>query len=386
MVEIETLVVFEQHLAGGKSLANVILQGLDLTGRTRVLLGADLTGTVFLGCQLETQALQAVIAHGAMVFPPFSGLPYSPYRGGLYSPEELYAGFDPAHPDSYADTPDARIYAHWNSRGGANSPSLLETLAQRLHDHSITDAMEEVLAQQSQGRPRRVVAIMGGHSMLRGQPEYRTVVELARELARLGFFLVSGGGPGAMEATHVGAWFAGRTDAELSAALELLAKAPSYKDREWLSRAFEVRATWPLRDADRVVSESLGIPTWHYGHEPPNPFATHIAKYFANSVREDGLLTIARGGVIYSPGSAGTIQEIFQDACQNHYNTVGVISPMIFLGQDFWTRTRPVYPLLEHLARGQDYARYLLLTDSRERIVQALVDFDREQEARERAR
>ena len=295
VVEIETLVAFEQHLANGKSLANVILQGLDLTGQTRVLLDADLTGTVFLGCQLEAQALQAVLAHGAMVFPPFSGLPYSPYRGGLYSPEELYAGFEPAHPESYANTPDARIYAHWNSRGAANSPSLLETLAQRLHDHAITDAMEEVLAQQSQGRPRRVVAIMGGHSMLRGQPDYRAVAELARELARLGFFLVSGGGPGAMEATHVGAWFAGRTEAELSAALEVLATAPSYKDREWLSRAFEVRATWPLRDADRVISESLGIPTWHYGHEPPNPFATHIAKYFANSVREDGLLTIARG-------------------------------------------------------------------------------------------
>ena len=44
-------------------------------------------------------------------------------------------------------------------------------------------------------------------------------------------------------------------------------------------------------------------------------------------------------------------------------------------------RTRPVYPLLQHLARGQDYARHLLLTDSREHIVQALVDFDREQQA-----
>ncbi len=232
------------------------------------------------------------------------------------------------------------------------------------------------------GRPRKVVAIMGGHAMLRGQPDYRAVVELARELARLGFFLVSGGGPGAMEATHVGAWFARRSDAELDVALGVLAQAPSYKDREWLARAFEVRATWPLRDEDRPACESLGIPTWHYGHEPPNPFATHISKYFANSVREDGLLTIAKGGVIYSPGSAGTIQEVFQDACQNHYNTVGVVSPMIFLGQDFWTRTRPVYPLLEHLARGHEYGRYLLLTDSRERILQALVDFDRELEAR----
>lgn len=386
VVEIETLAAFEQHLASGGSLANVILQGLDLTGQTRVLLGADLAGTVFLGCQLETQALRAALEHGAMVFPPFSGLPYCPYRGSLYSPEELYAGFEPARPESYADTPDARIYAHWSSRGGANPPSLLETLAQRLHDHAITDALEEVLAQHGQGRPRGVVAIMGGHSMLRGQPDYRAVAELARELARLGFFLVSGGGPGAMEATHLGVWFAGRSEAELSAALEVLARAPDYRDREWLSRAFEVRATWPLRDADRVIGESLGIPTWHYGHEPPNPFATHIAKYFANSVREEGLLTIARGGVIYSPGSAGTIQEVFQDACQNHYNTVGVVSPMIFLGQDFWTRTRPVYPLLEQLARGHDYARYLLLTDSRERIIQALVDFDREQQARVHAR
>ena len=383
MVELESLAAFEQHLASGRSLANVILQGLDLTRHTEALLRADLSGTVFLGCELEKEVLPAVIARGAMAFPSFSGLPYSPYRGRLYTPEELYAGFDPAHPESYADTPDARIYSHWHTRGGANTPSLLETLAQRLHDHAVTDAMDEVLAHQGQGRPRKVVAIMGGHSMLRGQPDYRTVAELARELTRLGFFLVSGGGPGAMEATHLGAWFARRSEAELSAAFELLARAPSYKDREWLSRAFEVRATWPLRDEDIPFCASLGIPTWYYGHEPPNPFATHIAKYFANSVREEGLLTIARGGVIFSPGSAGTIQEIFQDACQNHYNTVGVVSPMLFLGQEFWTRTRPVYPLLEQLAKGQEYARYLLLTDSREQLIQALVDFDRELEARD---
>ncbi|ATB32344.1 LOG family protein [Melittangium boletus] len=379
MTEIESLAAFEQHLTGGKSLSNVILQGLDLMEQGEVLLRADLSGSVFLGCLLDARILQEVIGRGAMVFPPFSGLPYSPYRGGLYTPEELYAGFDPAHPESYADTPDARIYAHWNSRGGPNPPSILETLAQRLHDHAISDALEEALIDQ--GQPRRVVAIMGGHSMLRGQADYRAVAELARALARLGFFLVSGGGPGAMEATHLGAWFAGRSDGELDAALEVLALAPGYKHREWLSRAFEVRATWPLRDEDRAISDSLGIPTWLYGHEPPNPFATRIAKYFANSVREEGLLTIAQGGVVYSPGSAGTVQEVFQDACQNHYNTVGVISPMIFLGREFWTKTRPVYPLLEHLAQGHDYSRYLLLTDSQEEIIQALVKFNQEREA-----
>jgi predicted Rossmann-fold nucleotide-binding protein len=377
MTEIETLEAFERHLRGGGSFLNVVVQGLDLRGFTRELSTIPLQGTAFMGCQLEQEALQAALSHGAMVFPPFLGLPYQPYRGSLYTIEELYAGFEPSRPESYAQTLDARIYAHWAAQGRASPVSLLETLAQRLHDHSVTDAMEDLLA--GGGKPRKVVAIMGGHSMLRGQPDYRSVAVLARELTRRGFFMVSGGGPGAMEATHLGAWFARRTEAELDAALAMLAKAPSYKDREWLSRAFEVRAVFPLGPDEFAACASLGIPTWHYGHEPPNAFATIVAKYFANSVREEGLVTIARGGIVYSPGSAGTIQEIFQDACQNHYNTVGVVSPMIFLGREFWTRTRPIYPLLEQLAQGYEYARYLRLTDSVDEVVQALEEYDRAQ-------
>jgi len=377
MTEIETLEAFERHLRNQGSFLNVVIQGLDLRGFTRELSTIPLQGTAFMGCQLEQEALQAALSHGAMVFPPFLGLPYQPYRGSLYTIEELYAGFEPGHPESYNETLDARIYAHWVFEGRVNPTSLLGTLAQRLHDHSITEAMEALLA--GGGKPRKVVAIMGGHSMLRGQPDYRSVAVLSRELTRRGFFMVSGGGPGAMEATHVGAWFARRTEAELDAALVMLATAPSYKDREWLTRAFEVREAFPLSPEDRPYCDSLGIPTWHYGHEPPNAFATIVAKYFANSVREEGLVTIARGGIVYSPGSAGTIQEIFQDACQNHYNTVGVVSPMIFLGREFWTRTRPIYPLLAQLAQGYEYARYLRLTDSVEEVIQALEEYDRAQ-------
>ncbi|AKF81113.1 hypothetical protein MFUL124B02_18130 [Myxococcus fulvus 124B02] len=375
MIELETPEAFERHLREGHSLANVVIQGLDLRCYTRELSTLPLAGTVFLGCELEKDALQAALAHGALVFPPISGVPYQPYRGTLYTPEELYAGFDPTRPETYEDTLDARIYRHWESHGRGTPPTLLETLAQRLHDHAVTNAMEGLLLRE--GPARKVVAIMGGHSMKRGMPDYREVATLSRELTRAGFFLVSGGGPGAMEATHVGAWFATRTEAELDVALAMLANAPSYTDREWLARAFEVRGAFPLGPKDVFACSSLGIPTWHYGHEPPNPFATHIAKYFANSVREDGLLTIAKGGIVYAPGSAGTIQEVFQDACQNHYNSVGVISPMIFLGREFWTRTRPVYPLLAQLAQGHEYARHLLLTDSREEVVEALRAYDR---------
>ena len=117
----------------------------------------------------------------------------------------------------------------------------------------------------------------------------------------------------------------------------------------WFDTALHVRERWPKQH------ESLGVPTWFYGHEPSNIFATHIAKYFANSIREDGILAICYAGIIYAPGSAGTIQEIFQDACQNHYGSCQHISAMLFLNEDYWTREKPVYPLLKKLSEGRIY-------------------------------
>ena len=121
---------------------------------------------------------------------------------------------------------------------------------------------------------------------------------------------------------------------------------------------------------------SLGIPTWLYGHEPSTPFATHIAKFFENSVREDSILTLAYGGLIYTPGSAGTMQEIFQEAVQNHYLSFGFASPMVFMGKQFWTEELPVYPLLEQLMNSGKYKNLLLtITDDLDEIVTVIKDF-----------
>jgi hypothetical protein len=125
----------------------------------------------------------------------------------------------------------------------------------------------------------------------------------------------------------------------LDEAIEIIKKRPAdgepgkeYADKDWLHRAWTVMEKFPIPNGTQDACKSIGIPTWLYGHEPPAPFATHIAKYFANSVREDGLLAIARHGVIFAPGSAGTTQEVFQDAAQNHYANQGVYSPMIMFG------------------------------------------------------
>jgi hypothetical protein len=66
-----------------------------------------------------------------------------------------------------------------------------------------------------------------------------------------------------------------------------------------------------------------------------------VAKYFTNSVREDGLLALARSGVVYAPGGAGTEQEIFTDAAQNTNTLYEVRSPMVFLGREFFETEAP---------------------------------------------
>jgi predicted Rossmann-fold nucleotide-binding protein len=87
------------------------------------------------------------------------------------------------------------------------------------------------------------------------------------------------------------------------------------------------------------------------------------------------LLSIATHGVIFAPGSAGTIQEIFQDAAQNHYRTCGFASPMIFLGRRYWEHTKPVYPLLQQLAAGEAYRDLLCITDSVDEAVERIKAF-----------
>ncbi len=372
-VEIDSIEEFRRRAASPGGLGRCVVQGLDLRQDSDVLLRGPCTDMVFLGCRLEEAASRHVPATGGLIFPELPDLPYRLYRPTLYTVGELLDGYERGRPESYAQSLDQRIYAHFDRHRRGVGPPLLETLAQRLHDHAIDDALADLL--EGVGEPRRVIAIMGGHAMRRTDPEYRRVARIARRLAAHDprILMASGGGPGAMEACHLGAWLAGAALAAedgdaLDRALEILAAAPTYRHPAWLDTALEVRDAFP------GGGESLGVPTWFYGHEPPNLFASQIAKYFSNSLREDGLLAIARHGVIYAPGSAGTIQEIFQDAAQNHYGTFELVSPMVFLGRRYWTEEKPVYPLLRDLATGRQYADLLAIADGVEEAVDFIVN------------
>jgi hypothetical protein len=122
-----------EHRDAGHDLRSAVLVGLDLTAPADDrLLRTALDGALLLGCQLTPATRARADAAGALSFPDIPDLPYRPYRSTLYPPAELFAGFDPARPASYADTVDARVYRHFKQAAAGPLPAL----AQRLHDGS----------------------------------------------------------------------------------------------------------------------------------------------------------------------------------------------------------------------------------------------------------
>jgi predicted Rossmann-fold nucleotide-binding protein len=279
--------------------------------------------------------------------------PLDPYRTALYTPADLYDTWP------YAESLDGRAHA-WSHE----VPTPQATLAQALHDHAIDEALTAWLP------GRRLVGLMGGHDLDRSSAGYA-------DAARLGWMLgqshvvATGGGPGAMEAANLGARLAGTTRDAVATAVASLSGVPSYRPSvdQWAAKAMSVLGglgSLPHRD-------TLGVPTWFYGHEPPNLFATAIAKYFRNANREAILLQICDAGIAFLPGAGGTVQEIFQDACENYYAAPDSVAPMVLVGRAYWTETLPAWPLLQSLARGRTMESHVHLVDTVDDAARMLV-------------
>ena len=347
LTELESI---EAFLKFGKNLENTVIQSIDFRNADIHWKEYEINNTAFLGCAFKNKKqISKLLNKGAHIFPLFDDIPYNPYRSKLYTWQELMDGYEPENDQSL----DKKIYDHFSDRKKPNL-NIMEALSQRIHDHAIDDALDELLKDKF----NKVIGIMGGHSALRTSEYYLKSAQIARELTRQGYFIVCGGGPGIMEAANFGAYFANYEEKEMLDALEIMKKSPHYTDREFVIASREVVEKYP------DGAESLAVPTWFYGHEPSNLFASHIAKYFSNSIREDGLLAISIAGVIFAPGSAGTTQEIFMEATQNHYGSFGYYSPMVFLSSKRYQKETMIFPLLEQLAEGREYEKMITVADT----------------------
>ncbi|MFT4533615.1 MAG: putative Rossmann-fold nucleotide-binding protein [Saprospiraceae bacterium] len=351
----------QEFLKSGHLLDHATIQNTDFTSLEINWNTLDINHAVFLGCNLSANDQIQIIQNGGLIFPEPKGLSFKPYRSNLYTWQELYKETDSGK------SSDLEIYEHFSKTKYA--PSMMESLYRSMHDHSIDNALRDYLSPDKSGNYKiKSIGIMGGHGTLRTDHYYSKVAQTAQLLSQQDYLVVSGGGPGTMEAANLGAYMGNHSVSELLDAINIMASAPSYTLAGFHEKAMVVLDKYPNG------KDSLAIPTWFYGHEPSNVFASHIAKYFSNSIREDTLLAIAIHGILFAPGSAGTTQEIFMDAAQNHYTTFDYVSPMIFMGKKRYAEDTNLYKTIQQLAKGKDYSKMLRLVDEPQEALQAFLE------------
>ena len=205
--EINTTDELRGILVKGETLKKFAFQDVDFSLVCDFAQECWFSDCIFLGGKC-IGLLKPRMDEKCLVFPSFRDMPFNTFINRLYTPYSLYAGYQLGDPESYSDSFDSKVYEH-DLDAGKLSVGIRETLARFLHDHAMNDAMNDFLEGYDE---RSIVGIMGGHGLLRTDEMYRKVVLISKKLTEAGCLMVSGGGPGAMEATHLGAWLAGKED------------------------------------------------------------------------------------------------------------------------------------------------------------------------------
>jgi hypothetical protein len=174
------------------------------------------------------------------------------------------------------------------------------------------------------------VTVFGSSRFPEGHPHYRTARDLGASLASAGFTVMTGGGPGLMEAANRGAREAGGRTVGCNIVLPQEQKPNRYLDRWVTFRHFFVRKLMLVKYSYAFVA---------------------------------------------MPGGFGTLDEMFEVATLVQTGKVNDF-PLVFMGRDYW---RPLTdfvngPLVAERAIDPVDARRFLVSDSPEEVVAAITD------------
>ncbi|MBS0203295.1 MAG: TIGR00730 family Rossman fold protein [Planctomycetes bacterium] len=172
------------------------------------------------------------------------------------------------------------------------------------------------------------VTVFGSARFGFGHAYYELARQAGAEMARLGFAVMTGGGPGIMEAANRGAKEAG--------------------------------------------GHSIGCNIVLPHEQKPNPYLDKMVLFQHFFVRKVMLVKYSQAFLIF-PGGFGTMDEAFEAATLIQTGKINQF-PLIFVGTDYW---RPLFEflqstLLAHGAISQEDFDRVLLTDSIDEICEAL--------------
>lgn len=172
------------------------------------------------------------------------------------------------------------------------------------------------------------VTVFGSARFREDSEHYRAGVELGRELARAGFAVITGGGPGIMEAANRGAKEAGG------------------------------------------VSIGCNIVLPH--EQKPNPYVDDVVNFnyfFARKV----MLVKYSCAFVCMPGGFGTMDEMFEAATLIQCHKIGPF-PVILIGTAFWKKLiELMYDMLGEGAISIEDTGFGFLTDSPRQAVQMIL-------------
>ncbi len=175
------------------------------------------------------------------------------------------------------------------------------------------------------------VTVYGSSRLLPATPAYQQAVQMGAKLSEAGFAVVTGGGPGIMEAANKGAYEAGGVS----------------------------------------VGLNISIPT----EQQANPFVTLAMNFDYFFARKVMFVKYAVALVCF-PGGFGTLDELFETLTllQTHKTR---LSPVVLIGVEFWT------PLIQWLEQsllerygtiGAPDLQLFMLTDDLDEAVAHIVD------------
>lgn len=163
------------------------------------------------------------------------------------------------------------------------------------------------------------VTVFGSARFNEGHKFYNLAVEVGRELAKAGFAVLTGGGPGMMEAANRGAKEAG--------------------------------------------GSSLGLNIVLPFEQAPNPYVDKTINFNYFFVRKVCLVKYSCA-FICMPGGWGTLDELFEAATLIQCNKIGPF-PLVLIGKEFWSGIRDFTAhLLKEGAISPEDPGFARITDS----------------------